>query len=75
MPLTREQLLTEARQLPSSERQEFIEDLRRLDDDVELSAEQLAELRRRMAEVKSGQAILIEGDQVMREVREELGYR
>lgn len=73
MPLTREQLLTEARQLPSSERQAFIADLRQLDD--ELSPEQLVELRRRMAEVKSGQAILIDGDQVMREVREELGYR
>ncbi len=75
MSLTREQLLTEVRELPSSERRAFIEDLRHLNDEDNLSPEQLVELRRRMAELKSGQAILIDGDQVMREVREELGYR
>lgn len=68
MPLTREQLLIEARHLPSSERQAFIEDLRQLDDDDELSPEQLAELRRRVEAMKRGEMKMIDGEQVMKEL-------
>jgi len=68
MSLTRDQLLSEACQLPTSERQEFIEDLRRLDEDDELSAEQLAELRRRVEAMKRGEMRMIDGEQAMKEL-------
>lgn len=75
MPMSKQQILIEARALDSTERQALIDDLRQMGDGEELSPEQWIELRRRMTELEQGKAIWIDGDQAMREVREKLGYR
>ena len=69
MALTREQLLTEASFLPSSERQKLIEDLRQLSEDSELSPQQLMQLRQRVAALKDGKAVLLDGAQAMKDLR------
>lgn len=74
MPMTRDQILAEAMALDPSEREELIEDLRQTVDDGELTPDQLAELRRRIAAVDNGEATL-PGEQVMNEIRERLGRR
>lgn len=75
MPMSKQQILIEARALDSTERQALIDDLRQMGDGEELSLEQWTELRRRMTELEQGKAVWIDGDQAMREVREKLGYR
>lgn len=70
MPMTREQILSEARSLAPSEREELIEDLRQIPEDDEISPEQMAEVRRRIAAVDRGESIPIPGEQVMREIHE-----
>lgn len=75
MPMTKEQILAEAKALDPKAREELIEDLRQVVDDDELTPEQRAELRRRVAELQRGEATLVPGDQVMRELREHLGGR
>ena len=67
MSLTRKQLLTEARELPLTELQEFIEDLRQLGAEDELSPEQKDELRRRTQTIDRGEGEMIDGEQAMKE--------
>jgi putative addiction module component (TIGR02574 family) len=71
MPMTKEQLLDEAKALHPSQRAELIEDLRQITDD-ELAPELRAELRRRVAAIDRGEVTFIPGEQVMREIRERL---
>ena len=75
MPMSKKQILVEAQALDFTQRQELIDELRQMGDGHVLSPEQFIELGRRMAALARGEAILIDGDQAMREVREELGYR
>jgi putative addiction module component (TIGR02574 family) len=75
MPMTKEQLLAEAKSLPPGERNELIEDLRQTADDDELTPEQLAEIRRRLAAIDRGETTMIPGDQVLREIHEHLVRR
>ena len=72
MAMTREQILAEANALDPKERAELVEDLRQTAGDDELSHEQRAELRRRLAALDRGETTLIPGDQAMREVFAEL---
>jgi|1186.fasta_scaffold340955_1 putative addiction module component (TIGR02574 family) len=71
MPMTKEQLLDEAKALDPRQRAELIEDLRQITDD-ELTPELRAELRRRVAAIDRGEVAFIPGEQVMREIRERL---
>jgi len=75
MPMTKEQILAEVKALPPAEREELVEDLRQIADDDELAPELLAEIRRRVAEMDRGEATLVPGEQVMRELRERLRRR
>ena len=75
MPMTKEQILAEAMALDPRVRGELVEDLRQIADDGELSPEQLAELRRRVAAAERGETTFVPGDQVMRELHERLGRR
>lgn len=70
MAMSREQILAGAKALDPREREELIEDLRQIVDDDELTPEQLAEIRRRVAEMDRGEAVMVPGEQVMRELRE-----
>ena len=74
MPMTKEQLLDEARLLDREQRAELIEDLRQITDD-ELTPALRAELRRRVEAIDRGEVTFIPGEQVMREIRERLGRR
>ena len=67
MAMTRDQILSEVRNLEPGEREALVEDLRQIADDGELTAEQLAELRRRVEAMDGGEATMIPGEQVMRE--------
>jgi hypothetical protein len=72
MPMTKEQILAEARSLKKEDREELVEDLRQIVSDDELTPEQHAELRRRIEEVDRGEAELLDGETVMRELFEKL---
>jgi putative addiction module component (TIGR02574 family) len=74
MPMTKEQLLDEAKALDPLQRAELIEDLRQITDD-ELAPELRAELRRRIEAIDRGEVTFIPGEQVMREIRERLSRR
>ncbi len=73
--VTREQIITEVKSLPPQERAELIEDLRQIANDDELTLEQIAELRRRVAAIDRGEMALVDGEQVMRELFERLNRR
>jgi hypothetical protein len=75
MPMTKQQILSEAKAMNPREREELIEELRQIGDPDELTPEQRVELHRRMEELRSGAATLIDGDQAMRQLREEFGHR
>ena len=68
MPMTREQIVVEARSLPFPERKKLMEDLRQIGDDSEISEEQRAELRRRVAAVDRGEMKTFDGEQAMQEL-------
>jgi len=72
MLMTKAQILAEAKNLGHREREELVEDLRQIIVEEELTAEQRAELRRRAKAMDRGEATLLPGDQVMRELRERL---
>ena len=71
--MTKEQILSEAMTLNPRERDEVAEALWQSIAPDELSAEQLAEIRRRLDAIDAGQAQFVPGDQVMRELRERFG--
>jgi putative addiction module component (TIGR02574 family) len=73
MPMTRDQILVEARNLSPDDRHALIEDLRQADDD--LTPEQIAEARRRVQAVDRGELATVPGDQVMEEVLRSMGRR
>jgi putative addiction module component (TIGR02574 family) len=75
MPMTKDQILAEAKSLNAQEREQLIEDLRQIDAGDDLSAAQRDELRRRLEALRRGEVKPIDGDQAMRELREELGMR
>lgn len=75
MAMTKDQIVAEAKSLDAKDRQQLIEDLRRLSGDDDLTPEQREELRRRIEAVGRGEAKLIDGDQAIRALREELGIR
>jgi putative addiction module component (TIGR02574 family) len=69
--MTREQILAEAKALPSKDREALINDLRQAIDD-DLSPGQLAEIHRRIDAVDRGEMTTVDGDQVMRELHNRL---
>lgn len=71
MPLTREQLEIEARNLPRDERARLAEALiASLDQDAEIARAWQEEIRRRVAELESGTVETIPAEQVFAEVDE-----
>jgi putative addiction module component (TIGR02574 family) len=75
MPMTKDQLLVEAKALDPGQRAELVEDLRQIIGDDELTQELRAELRRRVEALDRGEVTLIPGEQVMRELHERLRRR
>ena len=75
MPMTKDQILAEAMALDANDRRALIEDLRQVADEGELTPDQLAELRRRVDAVRRGEAKLLPGDQVMKELHDHLSRR
>ncbi len=73
MNATVDVLFEEALMLGDSQRMELVERLiPTVDDDLDIQVEQLAEVRRRVEEVRSGRVKTIPGEIVFREVRESL---
>ncbi len=70
MAMTKEQILSEAMALDPRERDEVAETLWQSIVPDELTQQQLAEIRRRIESLESGQTQTIPGEQVMRELRE-----
>lgn len=75
MPLTKDQILAEARALDPKSLRELIEDLRQLVHEDDFTPEQMAEVRRRLERLDRGDTKLIPGDQVMRDLRERLARK
>lgn len=73
--MTKEQILAEAMTLDSQQRDELIEDLQQFSTHDELTAEQSAELRRRVDAMDRGETTMIPGEQVMQEIRSLLSKR
>ena len=70
MNATVDVLFAEALTLGDSQRMELVERLiPTVDDDMEIQGEQLAEVRRRVEEVRSGKVKTIPGEIVFQEVR------
>ncbi len=73
MPLTREQLEIEARNLPRDERARLAEALiASLDQNAEIARAWQEEIRRRVAELESGTVDTIAAEQVFAEVYERM---
>lgn len=72
MPMTREQIFAEAKALDAGDREILAEEIWQTIEPHEFTAEQIAELRRRVAEVESGQAELLDGKQVLADLRKRL---
>lgn len=76
-----ELLLEQALQLPKAERLRLVDRLwesiegEEAHEPVELAPEQHAELRRRLKSIEDGTAVLLDGDQVMRELRAKLAAK
>ncbi len=72
--MTKDQIINEAMALDPKERDEVAETLWQFASAVELggelSSDQLAEIRRRIASIDSGEAVPIPGEEVMREFRQ-----
>ena len=69
MPMTKEQILTEAMSLDPRERDEVADALWQCVVPGEFTSGQIAEVRRRIAALDSGEAYSIPGEQVMTELR------
>ena len=72
MALTKQQILEHALTLDPKERDELIEELRQVGGTADLTDVQRAELRRRVEAMSRGDAQLLDGEQVMREMRERM---
>lgn len=78
MTLTREQVVAGFMALPPAQRLEVAEEIWRSavgEVPADVEAAWMAECRERIARIDRGEAVLIPGDQVMRELREELRQR
>jgi hypothetical protein len=73
--MTRQQLVSEARALPTSERQELIEDLRQLEGNDDLSSAQRADLERRVEKLNRGDGKTVDGALAMQQLLQELVRR
>jgi len=76
MPMTLQQIVSEARQLPAEQMNELMDQL--LADcfarpDPEIAEAWRVETRRRVAEIQSGKVVGIPGEEVMSEVRKIVG--
>jgi putative addiction module component (TIGR02574 family) len=69
MPMTKDEILTEAMALEPRDRDDLAEALWQGIAPVEFTAEQLSEVRRRVAALDSGRVQGIPGEQVMQELR------
>lgn len=72
MAMSKEQILAELKSLDPREREELMGEVSQLDDGYGLDADQKADLRRRVAELRRGEAKLLDGEQVMRDLLSEL---
>jgi len=72
MAITREDILAAAKAMTPAERYDLIEDLRQILDDHELTPEQLAEIKRRVAASEAGESKSIPVDQAIADLREKL---
>lgn len=70
MPMTKEQILTEAMTLDPQERDEVAEALWQCIVPGEFTSGQVAEIRRRVDDLDSGRVQSIPGEQVMHELRQ-----
>jgi len=71
MAITREQLEAEARRLPKEERARLAEALiASLDEEAEVERAWVEEIRRRVAELRSGDVVAIPADEVFAELDE-----
>jgi hypothetical protein len=68
--VTVKSLIEQAKKLSKSEQAELLDALICLEDDIGLTIEQQADLDKRIDELNSGKAELIDGDEVFRQLRE-----
>lgn len=76
MPMTPEQIVAEARQLPTEQMNELVDQLLAecfARPDPEIDDAWRNETRRRVAEIQSGKVVGIPGEEVMSEVRKIVG--
>ncbi len=72
MALTREVILAAVKAMTPAERYDLIEDIRQILDDDELTAEQRAEIRRRVDQIDRGEVKSVPVDDVVAELRDQL---
>jgi putative addiction module component (TIGR02574 family) len=72
MPMTKDQILSEAMALEPGERDDVAEALWQCVTPGEFTPAQLTEVRRRMAVLDSGEDLPIPGEQVMQELRQRI---
>jgi hypothetical protein len=76
MSVTRDQILEAAKAMTPAERYDLIEDIRQiLDDDDELSPDQMAEVQRRIDSSARGDGDRIASDEAVEALREKLRQR
>lgn len=76
MPMTLDQMVTEAGRLPSAQQAELLDRLLEMvhgKPDPAVEEAWKLETRRRLAEIESGKAEFVPGDQVMAEMRKIVG--
>jgi putative addiction module component (TIGR02574 family) len=76
MNLSRDDILAAAKKMTPAERYDLIEDIRQtLDDEHDLTPEQMAEIRRRVEASDRGEGELIPVDEAIAELRDKLRKR
>jgi hypothetical protein len=71
VPRTFDQILAEARELPTDQQERLVDELAAtLHEASELSPEWKREIARRIGQIERGEVELLDGDQVLRELRE-----
>jgi len=72
MAMTRDDILAAAKAMTPAERYDLIEDIRQILDDIELTPQQMAEIRRRVEASERGEGTSRPVDEVIAELREKL---
>ena len=72
MAITREDILAAAKAMTPAERYDLVEDRRQILDDRELTPEQLAEIKRRIAASEAGELQSIPVDEAIAKLRDKL---